>query len=218
MITLNPFGRSKLGTVGKPLPGVEVQISPDGEVLTRGPHVMAGYYEDPGQSALAFRDGWLLTGDLGKLDEDGYLSITGRKKEILVTSGGKNVSPVNIEEALRRSPLIQQVFVVGDGRKFISALIVPEWETLRSLVRSGKIPAGDGEELLQSNPVIDLYWQEIQKCQQGFSDYEKVKKFCFLDESALEDPELITPTQKLRRQVLEAKCRSRIDRMYRTEY
>lgn len=214
VITLNPFGRSKLGTVGKPLPGVELRISSDGEILTRGPNVMAGYYRDPEQSAHALRDGWLLTGDLGKLDEDGYLSITGRKKEILVTSGGKNVSPAYIEEALRNSPLIRQAFVVGDGRKFISALIVPEWETLRSLARSGKIPAGDDKELLQSNPVIDLYWQEIQSCQQGFSDYEKVKKFCFLDASALEDPELITPTQKLRRQALEAKYRPQIDRMY----
>ncbi len=216
VISLDPPEEAKPGTVGKPLDEVEVAFNPDGEILTRGPHVMRGYYKDPEGTAQTFQGDWLLTGDLGRLDEDGYLVITGRKKEILVTSGGKNIFPVAIEEALCHSSIIQQAFVVGDGRKFISALIVPDKEKLALLAKSNHIRLDAEPDCLQSPQVLELFWQEIQKHQQGFSEYEKVKKFCLVEESALEDPELFTPTQKLRRSVLERKYRDRIEQMYRS--
>ena len=217
VITVNPYGREKPGTVGQPLEGVEVKFDSDGELLTRGPHVMRGYYRDPEATARAFQDGWFRTGDLGRLDSDGYLVLTGRKKELLVTSGGKNISPGPIEEELRRSPLIQQAVLVGDGRKFVSALIIPEREALLSYARGADIPFAGEDDLLRSTAVLNRYRDEIERFQQGFSEFEKVKKFCLLEESVLHDPEIMTPTQKLRRQVLEEKFRSRIDQMYRSE-
>src|SRR5690606_13569153 len=122
----------KLGTVGPLVQGVEVKIADDGEVLTRGPHVMLGYWQRPEETAEAIRDGWLYTGDLGELDADGYLKITGRKKEILVTAAGKNVAPVYLEGLLTQEPLIAQAMVVGDGRNYLAALIVPNPDALRA--------------------------------------------------------------------------------------
>jgi long-chain acyl-CoA synthetase len=214
VIAMDPPHEVKLGAVGLPLEGLEVGFTAEGEIMTRGPHVMKGYYNDPEATASAFEDGWFLTGDIGRLDEHGYLVITGRKKEILVTSGGKNVFPGAIEEQLCRSNIIQQAFVVGDGRKFLSALIVPDFQKLASTAKSNGIAQSNSQEWLGSQTVVDLFWNEIQKYQEGFSEYEKVKKFSFLEESALADPELFTPTQKLRRSVLEQKYRERIERMY----
>lgn len=215
VISLDLPHEIKPGSVGKPLDGIELSFGPDGEILTRGPHVMKGYYKDPESTALALRDGWLLTGDLGTLDDDGYLVITGRKKEMLVTAGGKNISPVLIEAELCRSSIIQEAFVVGDGRKFISAMIIPHKNNLALAVRGKQIQCEEGEHWLESAQVIDLFWQEIQKFQQDFSEHEKVRKFCLLEETVLGDLELFTPTQKVRRSVLEQKYRSRIDQMYR---
>jgi long-chain acyl-CoA synthetase len=125
VITLNPYHREKIGSVGRPLDGVEVRIGEDGEILTRGPHVMLGYYRDEAATRQIFEpDGWLRTGDLGSIDADGYVTITGRRKEMLVLSNGKNVPCAPLEHALQRSPYIQQALIVGDGRKFVSALIV----------------------------------------------------------------------------------------------
>ena len=212
VVALNPLGSVKPGTVGKPLDGVEISFSPEGEILTRGPHVMKGYFRDTQATAEAFQGNWFCTGDLGELDEHGYLRITGRKKEILVTSGGKNIMPACIEEMLCRSAVIEQAFVVGDGRKFVSALIVPNRAKIAAL-KNGKNGRSSAPA---SDETIALLWQEIEKHQRELSDYEKVKKFSLLDESVLQDLELFTPTQKLRRNVFEQKFRDRIDEMYRT--
>ncbi len=216
VITLNPLKNIKLGTVGKPLEGVELSFTEEEELLTRGPHVMKGYYNDPTGTKNAFRGDWLLTGDLAKQDAEGYLTITGRKKEILVTSGGKNVSPGPLEEELRRSRFIERAILVGEGRNFLSALIVPNRENLVQYAQNQKIAFRDLQDLLRRASIIDLYQGEIEEQQEEFSEYEKVKKFCFLEETALQDPEIITPTQKVRRSVLEEKYRCRIDEMYGT--
>ena len=141
VITFNRKSAYKLDTVGRPIPGVEVNIAADGEVLTRGPHVMKGYWNNPRATAEAIRDGWLHTGDLGNLDADGFLTITGRKKELLVLSNGKKVVPSDLEGLLLADPCIDQVVVYGEGRNFLTALIVPHWDNVRRAL--GKDGAAD---------------------------------------------------------------------------
>ncbi|MCU1273972.1 MAG: hypothetical protein JWO48_1403 [Bryobacterales bacterium] len=214
VITLTPLGREKLGSVGPALEGVELRIGDEGEVMTRGPHVMLGYYNESEPAAGVLRDGWLLTGDLGALDEHGYLRITGRRKEMLVLSNGKKIGCALVERALERSPVIQSAFIVGDGRKFASALIVPHVHNLARMARDFGIQFGNASELLHSGPVWSLIRREIETQQAEFSNFERVRRFCFLPEEALLDPELVTPTQKMRRTVLERQYRAWIEQMY----
>ena len=218
VITLNEYTREKLGSVGTPLDGVEVRLGEDGEILTRGPHVMLGYYKDEAGTRQAFGDdGWLRTGDLGRIDAGGYVTITGRRKEILVLSNGKNVACAALEHALQRSPYIQQALVVGDGRKFVSALIVPHPENVaRAATRHGLV-FNSHEELLLAPAVVALFREELSNWQSEFSSFEQAKRFCFLKEEALLDTELVTPTQKVRRSVLEQKYAGWIRQMYQQE-
>ncbi len=218
VITLNEYTREKLGSVGPPLEGVEVRLGEDGEILTRGPHVMLGYYKDEAATRQTFDpDGWLHTGDLGRIDADGCVVITGRRKEILVLSNGKNVACAALEQALQRSPYIQQALVVGDGRKFVSALIVPHPENLaRAAARHG-LALRCREELLLSPEITTLFRKELTDCQAEFSSFEQAKRFCFLHEEALLDTELVTPTLKVRRSVLEQKYADWIRQMYQQE-
>jgi long-chain acyl-CoA synthetase len=218
VITLNEFHREKIGSVGPALPGVEVRIADDGEILTRGPHVMLGYYKDEAATRQAFEpDGWLHTGDLGSVDADGYLTITGRRKEILVLSNGKNVACAPLEHALERSLYIQQALVVGDGRKFVSALIVAHPENVARVATHHGLAFSSFDKLLLAPPVVTLFREELESLQAGFSSFERAKRFCFLDEEALSDTELVTPTQKVRRSVLERKYAEWIRQMYQQE-
>ncbi len=218
VITLNEYQREKIGSVGRPLPGVEVRISGDGEILTRGPHVMLGYYKDEAATRQIFgEDGWLHTGDLGSMDADGCVTITGRRKEILVLSNGKNVACAAVEHALQRSPYIQQALIVGDGRKFVTALIVAHPENVaRAAARHG-LAFSNYDELLLAPPVVMLFREELESLQAEFSSFERAKRFCFLKEDALLDAELVTPTLKVRRSVLERKYADWILRMYQQE-
>lgn len=218
VITLNEFHREKIGSVGRPLDGVEVRISGDGEILTRGPHVMLGYYKDESATRQIFgEDGWLHTGDLGSMDADGCVTITGRRKEILVLSNGKNVACAALEHALQRSPYIQQALIVGDGRKFVSALIVPHPENVARIAIEHGLVFSSYDELLLARPVVALFREELESLQAGFSSFERAKRFCFLKEDALLDTELVTPTQKVRRSVLERKYADWIRQMYQQE-
>ena len=214
VISLAPFDATKPGTVGKPLENLDIVFGEDGEILVRGPSVFTGYLEDPELTAEACRDGWFRTGDLGRLDSDGYLVISGRKKEMLVTSGGKNVHPAPIEDRLSESPMIRQAFVLGDGRKFIGALIVPEMSKILCVAKTLNVDQPESE-VLQRPLLRKAVQEEIDRLLQDFSGPEQVKNFEFLDESALTDPELITPTQKLRRSVIEKKYADRIEKIYR---
>jgi len=218
VITLNEFHREKIGSVGRPLDDVEVRISGDGEILTRGPHVMLGYYKDENATRQIFgEDGWLHTGDLGSMDADGCVTITGRRKEILVLSNGKNVACAALEHALQRSPYIQQALIVGDGRKFVSALIVPHPENVARIATEHGLVFSSYDELLLARPVVALFREELESLQAGFSSFERAKRFCFLKEDALLDTELVTPTQKVRRSVLERKYADWIRQMYQQE-
>jgi long-chain acyl-CoA synthetase len=217
VITLNEYAHEKIGSVGPALPGVEVRIG-DGEILTRGPHVMRGYYNDEAATRETIEpDGWLHTGDLGRIDADGYVTITGRRKEILVLSNGKNVACAPLEHALERSLYIQQALVVGDGRKFVCALIVAHPENLAQVAAQHGLAGSSYDELLLAPPVVALFREELESLQAEFSPFERAKRFCFLNEEALLDTELVTPTHKVRRSVLERKYADWIRQMYHQE-
>jgi long-chain acyl-CoA synthetase len=214
VITVSTPGQVKIGTVGRPIPGVDVRIAPDGEILTRGPHVMLGYWNKPQATAETIRDGWLHTGDLGELDADGFLRITGRKKELIVTAGGKNVPPVYLEALLTADPLIQQAMIVGEGRKFLAALIVPAPEALRAEIIARRIPVTSAAEALRHPHVLALYEERIRARLANVSHYEQVAKFVLLNRAfSIEQGEL-TPTLKLRRSVIQEHFAEEIERMY----
>lgn len=214
VITVSTPRQMKIGTVGRPIPGVEVRIAADGEILTRGPHVMLGYWNKPQATAEAIRDGWLHTGDLGELDADGFLRITGRKKEIIVTAAGKNVAPVYLEALLTEDPLIQQAMVLGDGRKFLTALIVPSAEALRAEIMSRRISVTSAAEALRHPQVLALYEERIRSRLAVVSHYEQVGKFVLLPRAfSIEEGEL-TPTLKLRRGVIQEHFAREIEAMY----
>lgn len=213
VIALSEMSETRIGSVGRPLDRVEVRISAGGEIETRGAHVMAGYYNDGDSTGAALTDGWLSTGDLGRLDEQGFLFVTGRKKDMLVLSNGKKVYCAGLEKGLARSRLVEDVFVVGEGRNYTSALIVPNIVNLARTARERNVSWSGPEDLL-SPLIIGLFREEIEKNQAEFSNFERIKRFCFLSGEALLDPELITPTQKMRRRALESKYGAWIERIY----
>lgn len=214
VITLSTESQHRQGSCGRPLPGIEVRIAADGEILTRGPHVMRGYYENAAATAEVLKDGWLYTGDLGRLDADGFLYITGRKKEILVTSGGKNIAPVYLESLLTQDPLFLQALVLGDGRSYLAALIVPNLPLLRDEVnrRGSKVAEGDG--LLSHSEALALCRERIDRQLAEVSTYEQVRKFTLLPRAfSLEAGEL-TAKLSLRRKQIEANFAAEIRAMY----
>jgi long-chain acyl-CoA synthetase len=215
IISANPLEAPRLGTVGKPIPDVEVRIADDGEILARGPNVMMGYYNKPAETAAVMRDGWFHTGDIGTLDAEGYLAITDRKKDLLVTSGGKKIAPQPIEAALKRSPLVAEVVVLGDRRRFASALIVPEFAALeRRLKDLGRTP-GERDELVRRDEVLALYQEIVDGLNRELSQFERIKKFRLLPrEFTIESGEL-TPTVKVKRRAVEQNWAGEIEDMYK---
>lgn len=200
VIACNPIEGIRIGTVGTPLPGVEVRIGPSEEILVRGPNVMKGYYNRPEETAEALdADGWLHTGDQGALDEDGYLSITGRLKDLIVTSYGKNISPRPIEERIAKSDYIAQVMVYGDNRKHLVALVVPDEEALVRYARDGVIPFTDYRELVLRDETRDLIAREIERANRDAPSFEQVRGFDVLPEPFTLENGMLTPTLKPRR-------------------
>ena len=215
VIAVNREEKFKFGSVGPAVPGVEVKIADDGEVLTRGPHVMKGYYKNPEATAETIdKEGWLYTGDIGILDESGMLFITDRKKNILVTSGGKNVTPATIENLLITSPYIEQVMVVGDKRNYLTALIVPSFDTLKKYADAIGISYSDVEGLLANEKIYATVDGDIQNLTTELARFEQIKKFTLLPkEFTIEDGEL-TPTLKVKRKVVSEKYADVIEKMY----
>ncbi len=214
-LTLNPPAANKLGTAGRPLPGIEIRIAEDGEILARGPNVMKGYYNRQEDTERAFtEDGWLKTGDVGYFDEDGYLVITDRKKDLIKTSGGKYVAPQMLEGRLKLSPFVSDVAVVGNQRKFVSALIVPHLEAVLAYAEQHHIAYGSVSELLRDARILALFEREIEERMADLSRYERVKKFALLEEPFSVDSGELTPTMKLRRRQIEAKYKKVIDELY----
>ncbi len=216
-ISFNRVERFKIGTVGQAIPGVEVKIADDGEILTRGPHVMRGYWKDPEATERVIVDGWLHTGDLGRLDEEGFLTITGRKKDLIITSGGKNISPNELERILQTDPLIDQAILYGDGKPFLSALIVPDLEGVRAQARAlGCALEYDGE-FISSPPVRDFLAARIERLMEAVSKPERVKAFVLLGRPFSVEAGELTLTQKVRRSEILNKFRDRFDALYAQE-
>jgi long-chain acyl-CoA synthetase len=214
VLTANPPERPRFGTVGPAIPGVELRIAEDGEILARGPNVMRGYWNKPDATAEALVDGWFHTGDIGRLDGDGYLTITDRKKDLLVTSGGKKVAPQPIESRLKASGLVAEAIVVGDRRRFTAVLIVPNFvvlgERLKALGRAGGAP----EELVRRPDVVGLYQELVDALNRDLAPFEQMKRVALLPaEFSISGGEL-TPTLKVRRKVVEARWQGTIDALY----
>jgi long-chain acyl-CoA synthetase len=214
VIACNTFQNIKFGTVGKPIPGVEVKIQPDGEIIARGPNIMRGYHKKPAETAEVLRDGWLYTGDIGHLDKDGYLIITDRKKDLIITSGGKNIAPQPIENMLKQNPYIANAVIVGGTRKFISALIVPNFDKLEEYARTNGLTYRDRAELVKIPRVIDFLREEVDRTTPFLASYEKVKKIVVLDRDFDISAGEITPTLKVKRNIIETKFKSVIDALY----
>ncbi|WFB09988.1 AMP-dependent synthetase/ligase [Streptomyces sp. LX-29] len=213
--TFNPWDRQKIGTVGQPMPGTVVRIADDGEVLLHGDHLFTEYWNNPAATAEALSDGWFHTGDVGTLDEDGYLTITGRKKEIIITSGGKNVAPAVIEDRIRAHALVAECMVVGDGRPFVGALVTIDEEFLpRWLADKGK-PAGSTVADLREDPdLLAAVQQAVDDGNAAVSRAESVRKFRILPTQFTEDSGHVTPSLKLKRNVVAKDFADEIEAIY----
>jgi len=215
VLSINPPEAIRIGTVGKAIPGVELTLAPDGELLARGPNIMPGYYGKPEATAEVIRDGWFHTGDIGKIDADGYVTIRDRKKDLLVTSGGKNVAPQPIEARLKTSPLVAEAVLLGDGRRFIAALLLPDRPRLEERVRRAGNRVETLERLVARDDVRALYQGVIDEVNQELASFEQIKRFDLLSvELSIAGGEL-TPTMKVRRRVVAARWQDTIESLYR---
>ncbi|OPL10735.1 MAG: hypothetical protein AVO34_09980 [Firmicutes bacterium ML8_F2] len=230
---LNPVGRFKPGTVGPPLAGVKERIAEDGEIQIKGDNVMMGYYKLPEETAAYFTDdGWLKTGDIGYFDEDDYLVFGERKKHILVLSTGKNVAPLPIEEALKRSYWIEEAVVVGDNERFVAALVQPTYQAVLDFAREHKIdfdenltvmreastgdqvPLRIDESLLRNEEIVNLFERAVEKANQNFDTFEQVKRFRLIGEALTMEREELTPTLKVKKSVIKEKYKDLLEEIY----
>ena len=211
-LTTTPLERARPGSVGVPLASVQLRIAGDGEVLARGPNVMVGYYDDPEATAAAIRDGWFHTGDIGRIDADGYLTITDRKKELIVTAGGKNVAPQPIEALLKRDPVVAEAVLIGDRRRFIAVLLVPDFPTLAQ-----RVPAAAGagrDDLVKRADVRAVFQPIVERANSELASFEQVKTFAILPAEFSVGGGELTPTLKVRRRIVEARWNEVIEALY----
>lgn len=214
VIAANKPDDYKFGTVGKPLPGVEVKIASDGEILARGPNIMKGYFKKKKETEETLVDGWLHTGDIGTFDTDGFLMITDRKKHLFKTSAGKYIAPTPIENIFLTSKYIDQFVLIGDKRMFLSALIVPDYEALKEFADAHKIPYSNESDLTSNEQIYKLIEEDMGKLQKKLANYERVRKFALLDKPFTIETGEITPSLKIKRKVVEEKYNYLIEQMY----
>jgi len=215
VITTSQIEDNRVGTVGKAIPNVDIRIAEDGEIEVRGPNIMRGYYNKPEETSKVFTsDGWFKTGDIGMLDEDGFLRITDRKKELFKTSGGKYISPQPIEQAIKGSRFVNQVVLIGAERKFPAALIVPVWEQLESYCKLKGIQVNSRSELCRHPRILDLMQRQIDALTPNLAKYERIKKVALLENEFTQEGGELTPTLKVKRRVIDQKYRDVIERLY----
>ncbi|MEE4352522.1 MAG: AMP-binding protein [Desulfatiglans sp.] len=210
------IGKVKFGTVGPPLDGLEVKIADDGEILVKGPCVFKGYYNNPEATAETLREGWLYSGDVGMIDDDGYLKITDRKKDIIVTAGGKNITPQYIENKLKFSTYINDAVVIGDKRKFLSSLIMIDEDNVVKYAQDNKIQFSTYRDLTQSPEIEKLIQGEVDKVNETLARVEQIKKFTILPKKLYEEDGEVTPTMKVKRKYVNEAFKDLIEGMYRT--
>jgi long-chain acyl-CoA synthetase len=214
MVTFNTPKAFKFGTVGKPIPDCQVKIADDGEILVKSPSVTQGYYNKPEATAEAFRSGWFHTGDVGEFDEEGFLVITDRIKDLIITSGGKNVAPQKIETVYAKDHFIEQFIVIGDRFKFISALLVPNFVALEAYAQQQGIAYGSREELVGNDEIYAFYKERIDGRSQELANYERVKIFTLLSTPFAQETGELTPTQKMKRKTISERYAAQIAAMY----
>jgi long-chain acyl-CoA synthetase len=215
VIAVNRALRARVGTVGEPIPGVEVKLAEDGEILTRGPHVFRGYFKDPEQTARAIdAEGWLHTGDIGAF-ADGRLQIVDRKKDIIITAGGKNVAPAYIENKLKFSPYVQDAVVVGDRRKYLVALILIDEDNVTRFAQEQRLPFATFADLTQVPEVRRLIAREVDQVNRTLSQVEGVKRFALLPRRFYEEEGDVTPTKKVKRRNIEKRYADLVESLYR---
>ena len=212
--TFNTFEALKFGTVGKPIPDVDIEIAEDGEILIRGPNVMKGYYKKEKETEEVIKGDWFYSGDIGYIDEEGFLVITDRKKDIIVTAGGKNVAPQQIENLLKTNPYITTAVAIGDKRRFISALIVPDFVKLEDYARLHALNYTDVSDLVKKDEIVNFMYAEVNRSLSDLAAYEKVKKIVLLDRDFEIAEGEITPTLKVKRNIIEKKYAGLIEFMY----
>jgi len=215
MISCNAWDFLRFGTVGKPVVEVEVRIGEKDEIQVRGPNVMKGYWRRPEDTAAMFtEDGWFKTGDVGALDPDGLLRVTDRIKDLIITSGGKNIAPANIEMQVGKDHYIEQIAVVGDGRRYVGALIMPSFEALEAWAAEKRIAFADRAELLRNSRVVEFLRERIQRQSGGLASFERIKRFHLLENGFSLKAGEITPTLKIKRKVIQERYKEIIDRLY----
>jgi long-chain acyl-CoA synthetase len=217
VLAVNYPGHRKVGTVGPAFPGVELRIAPDGEILARGPNIMKGYFGRPEATHETLdNDGWLYTGDLGVLDSEGYLTVTGRKKELLKTANGKYVAPIPLERALASHELVDAAMIIADGRPYATALIFPDFDELLAMMEAlGEEAASErGGAFLRSQRVRERYAEIVATVNEGTSSWERIMRFSLADAPPTIEGGELTPTLKLRRHAVLAKYAPKIEAMY----
>lgn len=214
-IALNRLDDFRFGTVGKPLEGVRLKIAEDGEICAKGDTIFAGYLNKKEETEAAFdKEGWFLTGDIGEFTKDGFLRITDRKKDIIVTAGGKNIAPQAIENLLQQNPYIQQAMIHGDGRKFLSALITLNWEVIEEYAKQQQIAYRSQRDLANDPKIVALVQKEVDKCNQTLSSFENIRKFAILEGTFSVESGELTPTMKVKRKFVGNKYKNILDRFY----
>jgi long-chain acyl-CoA synthetase len=203
----------KIGTIGKPFPGCEVKIAEDGEILVKGPNVFQGYYKNEQATRETIVDGWLHTGDIGEVDEDGFIKITGRKKDIIITAGGKNITPANLENEIKQHPLVSQCVVVGDRKPYLVALVTLDPEEAVAYAQEHGLPE-DPERLAANPDVLQAIEDHVAKINEKFARVEQVKKIAILPRDLTQEGGELTPTLKVKRAVVAAKHEQEIEQLY----
>jgi long-chain acyl-CoA synthetase len=214
VISANAPGRNRIGSVGRPVPGVDLEIADDGEILVRGPNVSRGYFRKPDVTRASMKEGWFCTGDIGRVDDDGYLYITDRKKDLIVTAGGKNVAPAPIEERLKRSRYVSEAILLGDRRKFVCAVIAPDFEALEEHARTLGIGFHDRRDLVRSDAIRTLFEEEVAIANKGLANFETIKKFIIMPGGLSVEDGTLTPTMKVKRRMIEERLRDEIEAVY----
>ena len=203
----------KVGTIGKPFPGCEVKIAADGEILVKGPNVFQGYHKNEGATRETIVDGWLHTGDIGEIDSDGFIKITGRKKDIIITAGGKNITPANLEAEIKQQPLVSQCVVVGDRRPYLVALVTLDPEEAIAYAKEHGLP--EDPVALAANPDVHaLIMAHVEEINENFARVEQVKKVTILPHDLSQESGELTPTLKVKRAVVASKHEDEIEKLY----